>query len=104
MPLPITEYLKEFFNKEWAERFFNAKTPPVEKPDRFLNFPVSIMYMKCTSCQRVEDICPVDAIGQPESGDAYPAIDKDRCIRCGRCSEICPNLISINSEVKELSK
>ncbi|KXB04651.1 hypothetical protein AKJ50_02150 [candidate division MSBL1 archaeon SCGC-AAA382A13] len=103
MPLPIIEYVKEFFTKDWAERFFNPKTPPVEKPDRFIEFPAPLKN-KCFSCSKIEEICPVDAIGPGDGGESYPYIDKDRCIRCARCADICPNLVAEMGEIRKISK
>ena len=33
-------------------------------------------------------VCPVDAITQ--NGIGLPAIDKDKCIECGKCTQFCP--------------
>ena len=101
--MPLMEYIKEFFNKNWSSKFFGAKTKPVEKPDGFIDFPVSLKN-KCHSCSKIEDICPVDAIGKTGDGSAYPSIDKDRCIRCGKCAEICPNLLVETSEIKRINE
>lgn len=99
MPLPLVEYLKELFNADWAKKFFNAKTEPVEKPERFIDFP-KIIEERCIQCLLCEKSCPVDAIEVPEE---KPILDKDRCIRCGRCVAVCPTktLISVTEHERK---
>lgn len=46
----------------------------------------------CTGCMACLNGCPVDAIHMEcdIEGFLVPVIDAERCIRCGRCKEICP--------------
>jgi len=32
--------------------------------------------------------CPVDALSQ--QGMAAPVVDAEKCIECGKCTEVCP--------------
>ena len=32
--------------------------------------------------------CPVDALSQ--EGLAAPTVDADKCIECGKCTDVCP--------------
>ena len=44
----------------------------------------------CRGCiaHRCEDVCPRDAITFDSKQKAH--IDKEKCINCGRCAEVCP--------------
>lgn len=42
-------------------------------------------------------ICPVGALSQQEF--EAPAIDQDKCIRCGKCSNFCPRKALVLTEV-----
>ncbi len=46
---------------------------------------------RCCGCTACMAACPVDAISmQPdEEGFAYPVIDPDKCIGCGKCVRSC---------------
>ncbi len=48
----------------------------------------------CTGCTACASICPKDAIAmvRDREGFAYPAVDLERCIHCGRCTGVCPAL------------
>lgn len=48
----------------------------------------------CTGCFACQNICPHHAITLPENreGFYYPVIDKSRCVDCGLCDKICPQL------------
>lgn len=48
----------------------------------------------CTGCAACFNICPVDAIKMEynEEGFLYPVIDEEKCILCGKCAKICPEL------------
>lgn len=85
---------------DWVERFFNAKTPPVGTPERFLDFP-EVIEENCIGCKQCEVTCPVEAIEVvKEDGETIPTIDKDRCIRCGLCAETCPTVILETGEIR----
>lgn len=48
----------------------------------------------CTGCTACMSGCPKDAIAmvRDKEGFAYPKIDGERCVRCGRCTAVCPAL------------
>ena len=48
----------------------------------------------CNGCEACANICPKKAIKMTRDaeGFAYPKINPELCIKCGRCSEICPAL------------
>ncbi len=39
------------------------------------------------------NICPVGALSQDKFN--APVVDKDKCIRCGKCSNFCPYQVLI---------
>lgn len=45
----------------------------------------------CCGCAACEAICPQDAIQMKldEDGFYYPQIQRDKCIGCGRCMQVC---------------
>ncbi len=46
----------------------------------------------CCGCTACFSICPKSAIiMQPdEEGFEYPVVDRDRCVKCYRCLDVCP--------------
>ena len=48
----------------------------------------------CSGCEACANICPRNAIEviRDAEGFAYPKINPDLCIKCGRCDSICPSL------------
>ena len=48
----------------------------------------------CTGCTACASGCPKDAIAmeRDKEGFDYPVIDPDKCVRCGRCTAVCPML------------
>lgn len=48
----------------------------------------------CTGCFACANVCPKDAITLPANfeGFYFPSIDQDRCINCGLCDKICPQI------------
>ena len=48
----------------------------------------------CTGCFACVNGCPVDAISMPENeeGFYFPLVDYDKCINCGKCDSLCPQL------------
>ena len=48
----------------------------------------------CCGCNACGDICSKGAISfkTDEEGFLYPVVDKDKCIDCGLCDKICPNI------------
>lgn len=56
--------------------------------------PVPVLFdcpSQCCGCRACLEACPVRAIDmrEDESGFAYPAIDQEACVRCGRCKRVC---------------
>ena len=49
---------------------------------------------RCTGCSACANICAKDAIRMERDaeGFAYPTVDGAACVRCGRCSGVCPLL------------
>ena len=47
---------------------------------------------RCCGCYSCYNACPVGAIRMEddEEGFAYPEIDAEMCIDCGRCQDVCP--------------
>lgn len=48
----------------------------------------------CSGCTACQAICPVNAIKMvmDEEGFKYPKIDTEKCIDCGACKKVCPNV------------
>ena len=48
----------------------------------------------CTGCTACAAACPRDAIAmeRDREGFARPVVDLDKCVRCGRCTAVCPAL------------
>lgn len=48
-------------------------------------------YKLCTGCSACINICPMSCIEFEQSIDlwTYPKIDTERCIKCGKCIEVC---------------
>ena len=48
----------------------------------------------CTGCSACAAACPRDAIAlvRDKEGFAFPAVDPEKCIRCGVCTRTCPML------------
>ena len=49
---------------------------------------------RCTGCTACMSGCPKDAITmeRDKEGFSYPVIDAANCVRCGRCTAVCPLL------------
>lgn len=47
---------------------------------------------KCTGCKACGDICPIKCITFKEDSEGFytPDINRDVCIKCGRCMKTCP--------------
>ncbi len=46
----------------------------------------------CTGCAACKRICPkncIEMVNDP-CGFAYPSVDNEACVKCGRCVEVCP--------------
>ena len=46
----------------------------------------------CCGCSACVQTCPVQCIAMEEDieGFLYPLFNKDKCIKCNRCSAVCP--------------
>lgn len=44
---------------------------------------------ECVSCGACAEVCPVEAISQPEADGPY-WIDPEKCTSCGACESECP--------------
>ena len=46
----------------------------------------------CSGCHACASVCPKHCIAMvaDEEGVLYPEIDKNLCINCGRCNDVCP--------------
>ncbi len=70
----------------------------------------------CNGCEICTKVCPTNAIKMVEDqeGFLYPEIDKDKCINCNKCKNICSNYntslgnekvyVAINKNEKELEE
>lgn len=60
---------------------------------------------KCTGCKACADACLNDAISYKvdKEGFWYPKINRELCIDCGKCQEVCPQVTDYCSE-KEFPK
>ena len=49
---------------------------------------------RCTGCTACASVCPQRAIAmvRDQEGFLYPRIDSAACVRCGRCTAVCPAL------------
>lgn len=48
---------------------------------------------QCTGCMACVQVCTRSAISkQIEKGFYYPAIDEEKCVKCGLCMKVCPVL------------
>lgn len=53
----------------------------------------------CTGCFACANICPKDAISLPVGfeGFYYPQVDVSKCIDCGLCEKICPEIMPLDT-------
>lgn len=58
---------------------------------------------KCTGCYACVNVCPVECIGMAvdDKGFQTPRIDRDRCIHCGACEEVCSRANGENTNMAE---
>lgn len=56
--------------------------------------PIPVLYNKkeeCCGCAACWAVCPTQAISMrpDEEGFLYPAINQEKCVRCGSCLKVC---------------
>ena len=76
----------------WDENCPEQETPEQEAPSE--GAPVLADHTRCTGCTACASGCPRDAITmeRDREGFAYPTVDLDKCVHCGRCTAVCPML------------
>ncbi|MCI9120855.1 MAG: 4Fe-4S dicluster domain-containing protein [Oscillibacter sp.] len=67
---------------------------PEESPQNLPADPRLADRAHCTGCSACRNICPRDAIilARDREGFAYPAVNPEACVHCGRCTAVCPAL------------
>lgn len=52
----------------------------------------------CSGCHSCFQICPIDAIRMvaDDEGFLYPEVDKEKCICCSKCTQVCPEIMPVN--------
>ena len=82
-PNPVLTTIKYFRNE--YEAHINEKKCPAKSCSDLLSY--AIVADKCRGCTLCAKKCPVDAIsGYPKTAHI---IDKEKCIRCGACYNLC---------------
>lgn len=73
---------------------FDQEVPAAPEAASGGGLPELAYHAACTGCTACAAICPRDAISmeQDQEGFAYPTVDSEKCIRCGRCTTVCPAL------------
>ena len=76
----------------WDEACPEQEAPEQEAPSE--GAPVLADHTRCTGCTACASGCPRDAITmeRDREGFAYPTVDLDKCVHCGRCTAVCPLL------------
>lgn len=62
--------------------------------------PVLADLSHCTGCTACQNICPKNAISmvRDREGFAFPKVDPAACVKCGRCTAVCPALTERGSK------
>lgn len=74
-----------------VEEFF-AETRKMRQEPK--SSPALCAAEKCTGCAACHDACAKGAISMVPDGEgfAHPQVDVTKCVRCGRCEQVCPVL------------
>ncbi len=74
----------------------NASPAPSEAAAEASALPQLADHNHCTGCGACFSVCPRDAITmkRDQEGFAYPAVNDDTCIHCGRCTCCMPSASS----------
>jgi len=69
---------------------YQAAEPPEEAKDD----PLLADRTHCTGCSACAAVCPRDAVSlvRDKEGFAFPAVDSEKCVHCGLCTNTCPVL------------
>lgn len=78
-------------------RLEDARADSMAFVHQALNVPSSVptsprrQKADCSGCTACMEVCPVGAIRMEadEEGFLYPEIDDEKCIRCGKCDQVC---------------
>lgn len=82
-PNPVLTTIKYFRNE--YEAHINEKKCPAKSCSELLSY--AVVADKCRGCTLCAKKCPVDAIsGSPRNAHV---IDKEKCIKCGACYNLC---------------
>ncbi len=81
-PNPVLTTLK-YFRNEYEDHIYNKKCT-AKACKELLEFEITDACVGCTLCSKK---CPVDAI--TGSVKNKHVIDKEKCIKCGKCAEVC---------------
>lgn len=67
---------------------------------------IETMVMKnCVGCYACENICSINCIIMisDEEGFWYPKVDEDKCIKCGKCKDVCPIMNKVHFNNKPIA-
>ena len=55
---------------------------------------ISTIGKKCFGCSACKAVCPKTAIKMQENEEGFlvPVIDENKCVYCGKCGNVCPEL------------
>jgi len=81
-PNPVLTTIKYFRNEYDAH--INSKKCPAKQCQALIIFSIN---ESCTGCTLCKHKCPTDAIGGELK--AKHVIDDAKCIKCGKCAEVC---------------
>lgn len=94
------DVLTDLFNKKIDYGLVNKRLKnEISKSEEYLINALQnckgnkVITHNCTSCMACFNACPVNAIKieKDKYGEYRPFIDESKCIKCGKCKEICPS-------------